>query len=913
MIGRAGELDQLNRLAATVTTSGAVAVVAGEPGIGKTRLMEEFAQASRANGFRELRCTGLENESHAGFAGLHELIHPVLDHAAALPARQRQALLTAFGLAEGPAPERLLISLAVLGLLEEATTQQPLLLVVEDMHWLDPSTAEVVRFLARRLSGAPIMLLVTVRAQADDPEPLRSLPGLRLDLGPLSEADSTCLLDLVAGDLTPASRTRLLQEAGGNPLALQELPIALRERGLAADQPFLSPLPTTRRLEQAFLTRVGALPTASQQLLLLAAAEGELTLADLIVAARRTGLTVGDLDPLERSRLVEVRQDRVRFCHPLLRSAVLGAASSTKRAEVHRLLAAIVQDPVRAVWHRAMAAYERDEELAAELEAAGLGAAQRGALAEAAAVLRRAAALSPEAAPRARRLAKAAELSRQAGRTHDVVEALQQARPLATQAEVLVELMSTEIANSLMTGMPAASERDIVALARQMSGPDGDRHRVERIRLLWAAAVQITLRSGGQNSAADVLSELAEADPQLKDPLQLIGLALLDPLKYAARVRSQLDTLQPPALAEPRALLSLGLAAEAMQDLPTAFAALEAGRMHLNRAGALADESHLLAWLACQRVLMGTLCDAVADAEMAERMAVDLALPAVAAAAGASGALGLAWLGQQSEAELVLARVRERPEDALWTSTTARAAWAAGHLALQKRSYRQAWLELSKVSVHRTTALWALGDFVEAAVRSGKGELARLALDSAERDAAVLDSPHLDMLVQRGRALLTTDDKADAYFHAALERGVDAVTVLERARTQLVYGQWLRRERRVMQAREQLAAALDTFQERGAELWADQAAAELRAAGVAPARRLLAAGRLDATVLTPQEIQIAGLAAAGLTNKEIADRLYLSHRTVGAHLYKVFPKLGITSRAQLREVTAKLEEPERQP
>ncbi|WP_457213799.1 ATP-binding protein [Nocardia gipuzkoensis] len=905
MIGRTEELARLAGLAATVSTGGAVAVVSGQPGIGKTRLVAEYAESARAQGFRELRCTGLENESHVGFAGLHELLHPVLDQVAVLPARQREALLTAFGMAEDPAPQGLLISLAVLGLLEEVASRQRLLLVVEDLHWLDSSTASVIGFLARRLSAAPIMLVVTVLAEPEDPTLLRSLPGTRMELGPLSEAEAGEVLDQVAADLPPAARERILAEAGGNPLALQEIPVAVRERGMAAELATAALLPTTRRLEQVFLTQARALPEASQQLLLLAAAGGELSLADLMTAARAMGLSPQDLDPLEGRGLVDVSEDRVRLRHPLLRSALCGSASSTRRAQVHRVLATVAQDPVRAAWHRAGAAYERDETIAAELEAAGMGAAARGALAEASRVLRRAAALTPDTAPRARRLSTAAELARQAGLTGESVDALREAKPLATHPKVLVDLASTEIVGSLMSGSPPPREDSLVSLARQLAGPSGEENRGERTALLWATAVRITLRPGGDHHRIAALNELAELDPQLSNPLQVIGLALLDPLGYA-RLRSRLHALLPPTLTDPRLLLSLGLAAEAMQDLPTARAALAAGRAHLNRTGALGDESHLLAWLACQRILAGSLPEGVADAAMAERMADDLGLPAVSAAAAASGALGLAWQGQHEQAAVVLARIHEHGEDALWASTTARAAWAAGHLALQRRSYRQAWLELSAVAADRTTALWAVGDYVEAALRSGKGELARAAIDDADREAAALASPDLEMLIQRGRALLGPDDKADAYFQASLDRGRTAVTVLEQARTQLAYGQWLRRERRVAEARDQLAAALHTFEERGAGAWADQAATELRAAGVAPQRRRRATSGNDANALTPQELQIARLAAEGLSNKEIADRLYLSHRTVGAHLYRVFPKLGITSRGQLRHATAEL-------
>ncbi|WP_083750611.1 helix-turn-helix transcriptional regulator [Kribbella sp. ALI-6-A] len=895
LIGRTDELDRLRAAISAVDDGGVLAVITGDAGIGKSALVDEAAAVARADGFLELRCAGTQSEAPSGFAALHELLHPVLGRAAALPPRQRQALLGAFGIEENPAPERLMVNLAVLGLLEELAADRKVVVVVEDLQWLDRSTSDAIAFVARRLGPSRLLMLVTSRG--DELDALRSASTLQLALGPLPEDAAARLLDDVAGSLSRPVKDRVLREAAGNPLALTELSRVVADEvpGGSALPEFL---PTTRRLERAFLDQVAGLPPASRTLLVLAAVDQALSVDELFAAGQALGAGPEAFDAVERSGVVEVRQGVIRFRHPLMRSVVHGAASTSERRGSHRALSAVIGDPVRSVWHRAAAAFAADEQLAADLETAAADAGLRGAQAEASALFDRAAALSPDPGQRGRRLAASAENARRAGLTREAVRAVERALPLAGNAGVAVQLASTEIVSTLMAGLPLRSETTVPDLLRRLAQGDAE----ERVVLLWAAAVQLALRPQRSGNRQLLLDELDSVELERRNPLQQIALALLDPEGRAPHLRDQLPTLLPPAVTDPRVLLTVGLAAERMQDLATAQAGLLAGYHHLRGTGGTADEAHLLAWLACARVLTGSVLDGIADAALAERMATDLGLTSVATAAAASGALGHAWRGDAAETARAVERTRSQPADLAWTSTVARSNWAVGVLALQQRRFRDAWIVLNDLSMDPTTRLWALGDLAEAAVRSGKTAETAEVVAVAEKEAAAFGSAHLWMLVHRSHAVLGGDDPAER-FEAAVEQAQDCPAVLEVARTRLAYGEWLRRERRIAAAREQLAAAHHLFDRCGARLWTERAAAELRAAGVTPAGVREPCGDVS---FTPQEFQIMRLAAAGLTNKEIADQIYLSHRTVAAHLYKVFPKLGITSRGQLVEALSRL-------
>lgn len=908
MIGRARELGWLTGLVDELTDSGRAVLVSGDAGVGKSTLLTAVADHARSRGWAELHCTGVPSEMTAGFAGLHELLQPVLDRADALPTRQREALLTAFGLAGGPPPDRLVLSLAVLGLLEEVASRRPLVVVVDDLQWLDPSTREIVTFLGRRLSTAPLLLLIGVRGDGNLEHRL-PVPAVHLHLEPLGPADSAALLDSLGPPLAPAARRRVLTEAAGNPLALREFAATVGTHGLGPLGPAPRGLPTTRRLEETFLVEVGGLPSPSRQFLLLASAADAELLPELVPAARSLGLTPEDLDPAEAAGLVTLTGNRLRFRHPLLRSAVYGAASWSERARTHRALATTARDAGRAAWHRSETVSGPDESVAAELEEAAQRSLRRGARAEAAAELERAAVLSPDPVSRSRRLAAAAESSRQAGRTAEAERLSHECLATATTAEVLGSLAATDIMLGVTAGIPPRSIGEAVALVERMAGDSGREHGFVRARVLLGTAVREWLYGGAPDEAA-LLSGALRSVRDTEELLARLGLAVLDPIGAGSDLRRDLPELLPALLdlalvdgverypGSSQLVLAMARVAESVQDLRTAVECWDVGTSFFQGSGAVADEAQALTGRAALRVVTGQPGAAVADAERALRLCGDLDLPVLGGLAAAAAACAGAWQGSgTTPATVTLARELSGAVPSAMAASLI--SWAAGGWALVQRRPADAWTALRGVSAHPTTALWALGDLTEAAVEAGEHAAAGRLVGEADAAARALGSPHLSMLVLRSRALLTDGPETDGLFRAAAEAGAGAGTPLELARTRLAHGSWLRRNGRVIAARDLLGEALHALDAAGAHGWSRRAAGELRAAGVQPAHR---GGEAPVAALTAQEREIARLAADGLTNREIADRVYLSHRTVGAHLYRIYPKLGISSRVQLRDV-----------
>ncbi|WP_432519095.1 ATP-binding protein [Kineococcus sp. SYSU DK006] len=916
MIGRDRELARLQHLLTAVGDgdgAGRVVLVEGEAGIGKTTLVAAATQRARAAGFHVLRCEGTEGGTAAGFTALHEVLHPVLDRAQALPDRQRRALLTAFGLDDGPPPDRLLIRLAVLGLLEEVASTRPLLLLVEDAQWLDTSTGEVIAFLARRLSTTRLLLLAAVRTGSTAEAPW--VPTLRaaaelVHLQPLDDDEARQLLRSLqdrsseggapgGGTLSEQARQRVLREARGNPLALCEFTAALA--GGAGEVALSSaPLPTTRRLEAAFLDAVDRLPASGQRMLQLAAAGEDLQLAELLSAADALGLPRHQLDPAERAGLLTVVDERVRFRHPLLRSAVHGASSSADRLAAHRALASAVRDPARAAWHRAAATLGHDEAVAAEVERAGTRAAERGARVEAAAALRRAAELTPDTSRRAARLIAAAQYARQAGAAVEADAALQAAAGLVDAPQERYQIAHLRSMLAIATGDASVRTEDylqeVVLLEGQLAGPSGSAEPEQRIRLLTSAAFHVVNQVSTPSERRAVHDRLAAVDAGFPHPVQQIALAVIDPLAHP-QVRAQLPQLLVTFAESPQMLLALGQAAERLQELTSARTAWLRAAEAFHRQGSPGDECQALNALASVRVVLGQLSEGLADAETAYRSSLALGLPMVAAGAAAAACRALALSGRVEDAREVLARAREAGVGDVVPQVPAGVSWAAGLIALQEHRYGDALADLLEVAAFPLFAAWAVADLAEAAAGAGDPAKARPLLERVDAAAVLLGSEHLRSLAHRSRALLAGAEAAEEHFLAALEVGARAGSPLELARTQLLHGQWLRRTRRPVDARTSLAAALNGFERVGARALADLAAQELRAAG--GTGRAGTAPTALSSPLTAQELQVARLAAAGMSNKEIADQLYLSHRTVGAHLYRAFPKLGITSRARL--------------
>jgi DNA-binding CsgD family transcriptional regulator/tetratricopeptide (TPR) repeat protein len=905
LTGRRTELARLQGALTGVRAAGGALLVSGEAGIGKTTLVAAAADHARAAGLTVLRCVGVERERTVGFSALHELLRPVLHLLPRLPGRQRATLETVFGLDDAnrpaPAPDQLLVNTATLGLLEEAGADRPLLLVVEDVHWLDHSSADAIGFLVRRLEQAPIVLVATL---CTGDAPLDDWAGLGMDhlpMGPLTDSESESLLDALPGPLDAPSRQRVLREAYGNPLALRELSSVLNDRDPLDDADLPPRLPLSQRLEDAYMRRVNRLPAATQRLLLVTAAGDDGPLGEVLTAARALGLSPADLAPAEAAGLVGVVSHELRFQHPLARSAVYGAAPFSARLEAHRALAAATPDPWRAAWHAAAATPGQDESVARALSAVADGARQRGAQAGASMAYERAAAVSVDPGERIRRLVEAAETARLAGRPEAAASLSATARPLllgpSVEPGLAVRAAVTRWRLSASHGQWASRVGDLVQLAGDLAGPTGTEHPAERVDALIAAAAGIYVLQPEGGLRRRVLDALTTLDCGGIDAEQQVALLLVDPLHHAARWRSRLGELVD-AVPAPNRLAS---AAEAIHDLPGAAALWNTATERTHEAREVSEECLTLHGQALIRVVTGDLTGALASADLAERISRDAGFFIIRSASLVAAAQAHVWSGDLDVAAAALQEAQSIAGSTPLGKTAAQLHWAAGLLALAGHRNWDAWVRLRQVTAHPVLAAWAVGDLTEAAVRTGKAAEVTGVLDRLEHDNAVYDSPHLAMLLHRSRALLADGEDAEAAYRAAIDAGSASAAPLELARTQFAFGVWLRRQRRIGAAVEPLTEALTGFDSAGARLWAERTAAELRAAGAAPVDRRPEGAGESAALLTAQELQIARLAADGLTNKEIADQIYLSHRTVGSHLYRIFPKLGLTSRAQLRD------------
>lgn len=901
LIGRADEFAALTSAASDVKRAGRALVLEGDAGIGKTTMLNAVAQWAGDNGFTVLSCAGVQCQAKVGYAAVHELFHPLLGHADALPVHQRRALLAAFGMGEDELSNPLLIGVAMLGLVEEAAAQRPLMLIVDDAQWLDGSSLHVLTFVGRRLANAPVMLLGAARPNLDG-EPARLVSLTRFPLGPVDEATSRVLLAdaLVASGepvLGDSIQRRILNDAGGNPLAITELTRAVAAAGDRDVLGLTGPLPTTRRIERVLLEQLDALPESSRRFLALIAAADDPSLAELVDAALRVGLSEDDLDPLERNGLLTIGNGIVRVRHPLIRSVAYGVATLSQRASFHRALADVATDPMRAAWQRAAGAHGPDETIAAELEAVADAAQRRGANDEAAAAMRRSADLSPSGDLRVRRLAAAVMPAYRAGLTAEAIDVLDEAEPLASDPRDVFELAFARYTMGITTGVSAPRVSDLVTLAHRLGTAGAV---TQQLRILAAAAAQCRMH-GMDERSRHVVAEALHALEHLGDPSVDIALATVEDTKYARHFRDESERLRTQLDGDLTALMAMGLAAESVSDLATAQQCWADAIRVAHDVGAPTIECEALRGASRAQLIAGQLHEAAVSAQGAFRIATDANLSISAGAAAALLARAHAWRGEVRAAEQALATARQHlsaDTPLIWVDDLS---WAAGLLALTVRDYPQAFAELAQMSRDRSARRWAIADLTEAGVGNHHPDMIHRVIDEVASDAATLGSDHLTMLVHRSRALLAGSDR-DAHHHfvAALDYGEAADrTPLEYARTQLGYGEWLRRQRRIVDARVQLSAALSTFESRNALPWAQRTRAELRAAGVQLSSPTTSTA--PELALTPQELQIARLAASGLSNRQIADHIYVSHRTVAAHLYKIFPKMGITSRNQLRD------------
>jgi DNA-binding CsgD family transcriptional regulator len=893
LLGRDDELAQLYRLIDGIGQRGGSLVVRGEAGIGKSALLAAARERALHRGVMVVSTTGALSEAQLAFAGLHQLLVPLLAGLDVLPDPQQGALKTAFGIAEGDAPDLFLIGLATLGLVAERAAETPLLFVVDDAHWLDRPSAEVLQFVARRVESDPAVLLFAVREGVPscfDDADLSELP-----LAGLDEDASNALLDLPPARLQADLRRRILEEAAGNPLALIELPTAAVEAGDGAGS---NPLPLTARLEQAFASRLTTLGTDVQRLLLLAALDD----LDLVELSRAAGTPVepAALAPAVVAGLGTLDSGGFRFRHPLIVSAVKQAATADQLRSAHAALAeALAEEPDRAVWHRAAAAPGPDEAVAEELEAVAQRAKLRGAGDVAVSALERAAELSAVKQSRAHRLFLAGDLAQKLGRSSDAVRFLRAAQQTGLPtAENATASFYLEIAENTWSG--AAPVRNFGRIARELADSGEGRRALDALETISVRAYWERLDNETRRDIASIPDEIAVADD---DPGRLYVIGLIDPIGQGKQVLEGVARLSPVGMSDPDELFNLGAAASSVWAenlaLPFLRAAAACSRAH-GRMNLLFQTLAFEAWAEIRR---GAVREAITRAAEGARIAEEIRAHRYVVAAWVAQAVARAEQGDGETSERLIAEAEAVLIPLGATPLLSLTAFARGRLALADDRFGEAYehflriFDPTSVAFHPFVQGWALADLADAAVR-GDGDLdvVRAYLTEWEQIATATTAPHLQVQLAYTTAILANDAVAEECFRIAIAAGQTEWPFYV-ARAQLAYGVWLRRRRRMTQSRAPLREAAATFDALGLVRYAERARRELRASGETVRRREPGAW----AQLSPQELQIAQLAAEGLSNREIGEQLYLSHRTVESHLYRLFPKLGVTSRAQLRE------------
>ena len=884
-------------------------MVRGEPGVGKTALLDYLAGRASGSGCRVVRAVGVQSEMELAFAGLHQLCAPMLDHGGSLPVPQRGALRTAFGLGAGPVPDRFLVGLAVLGLLSEAAGDRPLICVVDDAQWLDRASAQALGFAARRLAADPVGLVFAARVPGQD---VAGLP--ELVVGGLAERDARALLESVltglAGPLDARVRDRIIADAHGNPLALLELPRGLTAAQLTGGFGVGGAVPLDGRIEESFGRQLAALPVQARRLVQLAAADPS---GDAVLVWRAAGLLAigaGAAGPAAEAGLAEFGA-RVRFRHPLVRSAAYRSASEAERRELHGALAAATDpaaDPDRRAWHRAQAAPGPDEDVAAELEQCAGRARRRGGLAAAAAFLERSAGLTLDPARRAQRALAAAQAKLRAGALDAALGllAMAQAGPLDELASARVDLLRGQIA--FASGLGSDAPPLLLKAAKRLESLNLDLAR-ETYLSAWIAAL-----FAGRFAGAGDLTEVSRAARRL---------ATVHSLQPAALVLDALTLLvtDGPIAAAPalrqvaRVFASDSISAE--DEIRWGWLAQAAAsavwddvgwRAMLARQVQLARDVGALDQLPIDLGGLGT--DAAWRGDFAMAAALIAETDAICAATGSRSAPFAAMLlaslrGDQAEAApLIEATIAEATAGGQGIAVTY-AHWAAAILANGLGRYADALAAAQQASQDSPAlymAMWALPELIEAATRTGN---AHIAIDALARLAETTQAGETDFglgMEARSRALVSEGETAERCYREAIDRLGRTQLRPELARAHLLYGEWLRRENRRRDARAELRTAHELFTTMGIEAFAERARRELLATGDTVRKRTVQ----TASELTAQEAHIARLAVDGRTNAEIGAQLYLSTRTVEWHLGKVYTKLGVGSRRELRRALASL-------
>ena len=898
LLGRGRERDVIDQLVAGVRAGQSrVLVLRGEAGIGKTALLEYLSAGAR--GCRVARAAGVESEMELAFAGLHALCAPMLGRLGQLPAPQRDALNTAFGMSAGPPPDRFMVGLAVLSLLADAAEEQPLVCIVDDAQWLDRVSVQTLAFVARRLLAERVGLVFALRESGGD-HLLEGLPELMVE--GLAIDDAGLLLDAaIPGPLDARVRDRILGEADGNPLALVELARGAKPVAVAGGFGLPVEMPLTSRIEQGFVRQLEPLPAQTRRLLLLAAAEPVGDVPLLWRAAERLGIGPEAAAPAEVAGLLEIGA-RVRFRHPLVRSAAYRAAPAPERREAHRALADATDarlDPDRRAWHRARAAAGPDEAVAGELERSADRAQARGGLSAAAAFLQRAAELTPDPAKRVERSLAAAQAKLEVADAVSASDLLAAAEigPVDELQRARLERLRAQIAFAIRRGRDAPPM--LLEAARRLGPLDAAMARETYLEAIAAAMFAGRLGAGpDERAVAEAARASSQASAAGAADLLLDALVTrftegyatsVEPLSRALRTFCALDD----GGADRR---WLWLACRLAQDLwdDELWHALATRGVHVAReTGALSLLPNALNYLAALNVHSGAFATAAALVDEVDSITHATGFPPLMYAACRLAAAR----GDQTQTEALLEWGRRSATERGEGSALGQASWLTALLYNGHGDYGEALAAARQACEHEDVMAygWALVELIEASVRSGgREDEAAAALDRLSERTRASGTEWALGIEARCRALLSDDESC---YRDSVERLARTRAVVELARSRLVYGEWLRRENRRVDAREQLRAAHEMFSRMGAAAFAERARRELAATGETVRKRTVE----TPDELTTQEAQVARLAAQGRTNPEIAAQLFISARTVEYHLHKVFPKLGISSRRELRK------------
>ncbi|WP_017975404.1 helix-turn-helix transcriptional regulator [Actinopolyspora halophila] len=902
--GRTEETATIERLLDDARTgrSGCL-VLRGEAGIGKSALLDHAATA--AKGMRVLRSNGIASESELPFAGLHLLLGRVVDRVDSLPEVQAQALRGALGLAPASGGDRFLVGLAVLTLLADLAEEKPLVCFVDDAHWLDRESADALLFAARRLQAEGVALLFAARDLHAPEFPASGLPELRL--AGLARADASELLADSTTDLSPHARDWILNESRGNPLALVELPSAQRNDTMYASPYSVGNLSTPNRIQQTFAERIAALPERSRNLVFVAAAEETGDLALVLAAAEQLGACVEDLEPAERQLLLRMDGNHLAFRHPLIRTAAYRNIPANQRLTVHRALArsldssgpSSVADIDRSAWHWAAASTGPDESVAAKLEHSAERARARGGHAAVAAAYERAAALSPHPPDRGLRLEAAAQAAADAGQLDQAVALAEDASTYRTDAAALARITLIRAAVADEQDRSTTAHTMLVEAAASAAEEDPETAG----RLFFHAAV-----------AAWNADDLAAVDrtAQRATALQLPG---TERVRALARViAGQNHRVHDHAADGTVALRELvdsmdsGHGIEKLRDktkvgwwhlLLGEFEAAHELATTLDREcraqGAIGVLSLVLMLLARTQLSIGKHHEALASATEGLRIAEDTGQSRVRVYLSTVLAQLAAISGDEQRCGALTDEALSRGV----APGTTHAAGALSLLDLGMGRYESAVDRIAEVVAgrNRQGVLSSIPDFVEAAVRLDQPWRVRQAQEWYQAWASNIGKPWAQAIALRCQALLGDDTEAEHHYARAVELHQQGGNPFDRARTELLHGEWLRRVHRRSDARSPLRSALDVFERLGADPWTERASIELRATGeriTTPSGEPDLLGRL-----TPQELQVVRLAATGLSNREIGNQLFLSPRTVGYHLSNAYPKLGVASRREL--------------